>query len=210
MSPVRRKVRDTAKAVKEVKAGRVEFKVDKAGNVEPTGTQLVQIGSGGGTKGSVTLTPTGDSYTSQGNPNGTHGSDGSLNVNSGSSERRAYLKFNVTAIPSNAIGVTAALNMYSQSSAGSTVTFTLSQTTTGWDESSITWANQPALGSTVTTRAGMTSGVYNTFDVSSQVTRNGLYAMVITSNNTTQRYLSSKESSQPPQLVVSWTVPTVP
>jgi hypothetical protein len=188
------------------------YSVDNAGNVEPTGTQMVQIGSGGGTKGSVTLTPTDDSYTSKANPTGTHGSEGSLNVNSGASERRSYLKFNVTAIPSNAIGVTASLNVYSQSSAGSTVTFTLSQAATTWSESTIVWNNQPVLGSTVTTRAGITSGTYNTFDVSSQVTRNGTYAMVITSNNSTQRYLSAKESSppRPPQLVVSWTVPTVP
>jgi hypothetical protein len=103
--------------------------------------------------------------------------------------------------------------LFSQSSAGSTVTFTASQTAvTGWTEGTIVWNNQPALGATVTTRAGMTSGTYNTFDVSSQVTRNGTYAMVITSNNSTQRYLSSKESSpsRPPQLVVSWTVPTAP
>jgi hypothetical protein len=188
------------------------YSIDNAGNVEPAGTQLVQIGSGGGTTGSITLNPTDDSYTSKGNPTGTHGSEGSLNVNSGTSERRSYLKYNVTAIPTNAIGVTAALNVYSQSSAGSTVTFTLSQTATTWNESAIVWNNQPALGSTVTTRTGLTSGAYNTFDVSSQVTRNGTYAMAITSNNSTQRYLSSKESSpsRPPQLVVSWTVQTVP
>jgi hypothetical protein len=188
------------------------YSVDNAGNVEPTGTQLVQIGSSGGTTGSVTLNPTDDSYTSKGNPTGTHGSEGSLNINSGTSERRSYMKFNVSAIPANAIGVTATVKAYSQSSAGSTVTFTLSQTATTWNESTIVWNNQPVLGATVTTRAGLTSGAYNTFEVSSQVTRNGTYAMVITSNNSTQRYLSSRESSplRPPQLVVSWTVPTVP
>ena len=66
-----------------------------------------------------------------------------------------------------------------------------------------------ACAATVTTKAGLTSGAYNTFDVSSLIRQNGTYAVVITDNNTTQRYLSSKESSPlfPPQLVVSWTAP---
>lgn len=185
------------------------FSVDNAGNVEPTGTTVVRIGSGGGTSGSVTLGPSDDSYTAKGNPTATHGSEGSINVNSGTSERRAHLKFTVTGIPAGAVGVTATLRAYSQSSAASTVTFTVSQEGTGWTEGGLTWNNQPAAGATVTTKAGLTTGAYNTFDVSSLINQNGTYALVITDNNTTQRYLSSKESSPlfPPQLVVSWTVP---
>jgi len=183
--------------------------VDNAGNVEPTGTSVVQVGSSGGTSGSATVVPTYDSYTAKGNPTATHGSEGSINVNSGASERRAHLMFTVGSIPAGAIGVTATLQIYSQSSAASTVTVTLSQEATAWNEGSLTWNNQPPLGSTVTTRAGLTAGAYNTFDVSSLINRNGTYGMVITDNNTTQRYLSSKESSPlvPPRLAVSWMVP---
>jgi hypothetical protein len=90
------------------------------------------------------------------------------------------------------------------------VTITLSRTATTWTEGALTWNNQPAIGATVTTKAGLSSGAYNSFDVSSLVTGNGTYAIVVTDNSTTQRYFSAKESSPlfPPQLVLSWTIPT--
>jgi hypothetical protein len=185
------------------------FSVDNAGNVETTGTQLIQVGSGGGANGSVTLSPTDDSYAAKGNPAATHGTERSVDVNSGTSERRAYVKFSVAGIPAGAIGITATLKLYSQSSASSSVTFSVSRVATSWSEATLTWNNQPALGAVVTTKAGLTDGAYNNFDVSSFVTGNGTYAMVVTDNNTTQRYFSSKESSsEAPRLVVSWTVPT--
>jgi hypothetical protein len=185
------------------------FSIDVAGNVEPTGTQLIQVGSSGGTTGSATLYPTDDSYTSKGNPTGTHGAEGSVNVNSGTGERRTHLRFAVSGIPADAIGVTATLRMYAQSDAPSTVTFAVRQAATSWNEDTLTWNNQPAPGSTVTTRAGLSAGVYNAFDVSSLVNRSGTYAMVLTDDDSTQRYFSSKESSpwRPPQLVISWTLP---
>jgi hypothetical protein len=186
------------------------FSVDNAGNVEATGTQLIQVGTGGGTTGSMTLTATDDSYTAKGNPTATHGTEWSINVNSGTGERRVHVKFTVTGIPAGAIGITASLRLYSQSSAASTVTFSVNQVSTSWSEATLTWNNQPVVGPGVTTKAALTNGAYNNFDVSSLVTGNGTFAMVVTDNNTTERYFSSKESSpsQPPRLVISWTVPT--
>jgi hypothetical protein len=57
------------------------------------------------------------------------------------------------------------------------------------------------------TRNGWVDGAYNSFDVSSLMTGDGTYAMVVTDNNTTQRDFASKESSPsfPPQLTLSWT-----
>src|SRR5829696_6335850 len=160
--------------------------------------------------GTATLAPSDDSYTSLTNPTGTHGSDGSVNINSGSAERRAFLKFNVAAIPAGATNVAATLRLYSQSPATSAVTFTVSQVAPGWSEATLTWNNQPASGTVVTTRAGLTSGAYNSFNLSSLVSGNGTYAVVVTGSDTTQRYFSSKESSPnfPPQLQLTWNQPT--
>lgn len=182
---------------------------DVAGNVEPPKSATIQIGTGTGS-GPTTLTPTDDSYTAKGNANATHGGDGSLNVNSGTSERRAYLKFAVSAIPAGTTNLTATLKLYSQSAASSAVTFTVSQVATNWTEGTLTWNNQPAIGATVTSKPGLTDGAYNSLDVSNLITGNGTFALVITDNNTTQRYFSSKEASagQRPQLVLSWTVPS--
>ena len=46
---------------------------------------------------STTIAAVEDTYTSQGNPGTTHGSNGSLAVNGPPGERRAYVKFTVTA-----------------------------------------------------------------------------------------------------------------
>jgi hypothetical protein len=184
------------------------YSVDVAGNVEPVGSRLVQVTSTGTVK-TATLAPTDDSYTAKGNASATHGSERSLNVNSGTSERRAFVKFNVAVIPAGATGLTATLRLQSQSSAASTVIFTVTQVATSWAEPALTWNNQPAMGSPVTNKAGLTDGAFNSFDLSSLVTGNGTYAVAVTSNNTTQRYFSSKESSaaNAPQLVLSWTSP---
>ena len=87
-----------------------------------------------------------------------YGSAGSINVNSGSGERRAYVKFNLTNIPTGAIDITATLKLYSQSSASASVTFTVSKVVTTWTEGTLTWSNQPAIGVSVTTKAGLTNG----------------------------------------------------
>jgi hypothetical protein len=182
---------------------------DHAGNVEPAKTQVISIVTQPPTKGSVTLSPTDDSYTAKGNPGATHGSEGSVNVNSGT-ERRSFVKFTVAGIPQGATGVNATLKLFSQSGAPTTVSFPVSQVSSAWTESSLTWLNQPALGPTLSTKSGLTNGAINAFDLANLVTGNGTYAVAITSNNTTQRYFSSKEASaaQRPQIVVSWTNPT--
>lgn len=157
--------------------------------------------------GRTTLTPTDDTYTAKVNPGAAHGSEGSINVNSGIAARRSYLKFTVSTIPARAKRIRAVLRLYSQSGAPPTVTFTVSRTSPKWNETMLTWNNQPAPGAIVTTKAGIRNGAFNAFNLSSVITGNGTYAVVITDNDTTQRYLSSKEASasQRPKLVLSWT-----
>jgi hypothetical protein len=181
---------------------------DTAGNVESTRSQLIQV-SVPPTTGSVALTPTDDTYTAKGDPAAPHGAEEALKVNSGARERRAYVRFELASIPAGATGITATLRLYAPAGASSSVRFMVSQVTTGWSETTLTWNNQPVLGTTVATRAGLTGGAYNSFEVSDLVTGNRTYAMAVTDNSTAQRAFASKESSisKPPQLVVSWTNP---
>ena len=167
--------------------------------------------------GTGMITVSEDTYTSQSNPSVTHGSATSLNINAAASgdERRVYLKFNVTGIPGGATSIGATLSIWSQSAAGSGVTFTVYQVPSTWTESALTWNNQPSLGTQVTSRAGLTNGAWNTFDLSSLITGNGTYAVAITaSGDTVQRFLTSKEDTNPEDggaatLGLSWTAPTI-
>ena len=157
-----------------------------------------------GQAGSTTLNPTDDSYTSRTNPTTPHGSDRTVDVKAGSSERRAYLKFTVPTLPAGATNVIATLRLWSQQSTSSGV-YTVKQTPASWSEAALTWNNQPAAGAAIASRTGLQSG-YVSWDVSGYVTGAGTWAMVLTSSSTTQRYFTSKEGSsgQRPQLVVTW------
>ncbi len=56
----------------------------------------------------------------------------------------------------------------------------------------------------------MTSGQYNSFDVSSYVSGNGTYALAVASSSATELTFVSKEatSNHPPQFSVKWVPPT--
>jgi hypothetical protein len=168
----------------------------------------VLVGVRGGWADTSTLTPTEDTYVSQTNAGGLHGDYTYLATNAAPGERRAYVKFTVDGIPAEATGVSATLRLWGQTTSAST--FTVWQTTSTWAEGTLTWNNQPALGTLVTTRTGVSSGQYNDFDVSSSVTASGTYSMVLTTNSTTEIRFTSRDSTSnhPPQLLVTWTVPT--
>jgi len=138
-----------------------------------------------------------DSYTSQSNAAATHGSATYLGTDAVvGSERRAYLKFTVSNIPTGATNVTAKVRIYAQSS--SSATFTVHNIPSNWTQSGLTWSNQPALGSTVVSKVGVTLG-YNDLDVSSTIKANGTYSFAISNSAATQVNFTSKEatSSQP-------------
>jgi len=155
-----------------------------------------------------TLVATDDTYTSQGTPATTHGGNVSLTVNAAPGERRAYLKFTVTGIPDGSTEVGAVLRL--RPTFNSSGTFTVWSVAATWVQSTLTWNNQPALGTAVTSRTGVTGGQYNDFDLSSHVTGNGTFAVAITKSLSTQTKFDSREATNgtPPQLVVSWTPPT--
>ena len=156
----------------------------------------------------ATITAGEDSYTSQNNASATHGGNSSLTVNAPPGERRAYVKFTVSGIPTGSTEVTAVLRLWATTT--STATFTVRQVASTWTESTLTWNNQPVPGGTITSRTGLTVNQYNDFDLSGYVTGNATYAVVVTASSTTQARFSSTEATggTPPQLAVSWTPPT--
>jgi hypothetical protein len=156
-----------------------------------------------------TITAREDTYTSQGNAGARHGSGGSLTVNAAPGERRTYVKFDVAAIPAGSTEVSAVLRL--RASASSSATFTAYRVSSAWTQSALTWNNQPALGSTVASVNGVTSGQDSDFDVSSYVTGNGTFALVVTSSGTQARFTSRESTAGvPPQLVLTWTPPDTP
>jgi PKD repeat protein len=81
-----------------------------------------------------------------------------------------------------------------------------------WTESGITWANAPALPATAAASNTSTAalGTWVEWDLTSVVTADGRYSVALTTPTTNSLYLSSREGSSPPQLVVSSAPPVPP
>jgi acid phosphatase type 7 len=148
-----------------------------------------------------------DSYTSQSNASATHGTNTYLGNNAAPGERRAYLKFNVSGLPTGATGIHATFTIYAQ--AASIESFTIWSVPPTWTEAALSWNNQPALGTALTTLNGV-AYKWNSIDLSSHITSNGTYAFAITTTSATQVRFTSKESTsnQPASLTMTWAAPT--
>jgi hypothetical protein len=146
---------------------------------------------------------------SQGNPNATHGGSDYLATNAVLGERRVYVRFTISAIPTGATGVTATLQLWGQTASSSV--FTVRQVPSTWTEGP--HLDQPArAGGHGVDQDRRGSGQCNTFDVTNDIAGNGSYGMVLTTSTTTQIKFTSKESADnhPPQLLVTWSTTTPP
>jgi acid phosphatase type 7 len=181
--------------------GRVVAALVAAGAIALLGVQAARADT-------ATVSATEDTYTSQGNPATAHGGNASLKVNAAPGERRAYVKFTVSGIPDGATAVGTVLRLWATTASSST--FTVWSVPATWSQSTLTWNNQPPLGTTVGSRTGLVAGQYNDFALSGHVTGNGTWALAITKSSTTQTSFASREAAgnTPPQLVASWTPPT--
>ncbi|HEX8094795.1 DUF7594 domain-containing protein, partial [Jatrophihabitans sp.] len=111
----------------------------------------------------------------------------------------SYLRFDVTGL--SAPPASATLSYYSQSTG---VTKTAVHLVTGtWSESTLTYTNRPAYGTTISTTDVLTAGTRASADVSSVVTGNGSYSFALTTTATGTRYADSREAANPPQLLIT-------
>ena len=72
-----------------------------------------------------------------------------------------------------------------------------------WTETGVTWNNQPAVsGSPVATAGACSVGQWVEVDVTSAITGNGTYSFEAVSGSTNTAQFSSREGSNPPQVLV--------
>jgi hypothetical protein len=101
-----------------------------------------------GTSATVTLKPTQDTFVAKASPTANYG--GSSEIQSNDSVTTAYLQFDLSTLADHTI-TAATLNLHtsSESWAGSATTFSVHLVQAGWSESTLTWNNKPALGTTI-------------------------------------------------------------
>ncbi len=140
-----------------------------------------------------------DAYVSSSSPTTNFGTSTELRVD-GSPELRSYLRFDVTGLTGVVTGVTLRVHAASSHSEGFVVR-QVSNTT--WDESTITYSNAPLVGQGIGSSDTLTAGSYSEIDITGWVTGDGSYSFALTHFNNTNLRLSSRETANPPQLVIT-------
>jgi hypothetical protein len=126
--------------------------------------------------------------------------DGSPPVNS-------YLRFTVQGLGGSSISQAQLLIHANSSSSSGLSAMTVADNT--WGENTITYANAPAMGSTLGTSPPVIGGTWIAFEVTSYVTHEGTFSFEISTSGVTAISLSSRESgTDAPQLVITTSAPT--
>ncbi|MEV0231456.1 endo-1,3-alpha-glucanase family glycosylhydrolase [Nonomuraea sp. NPDC050786] len=163
---------------------------------------------------SVTITADQDTYLSQASPTQTHGSHTWLSAcpstcdAQAAAERQALVRFPVKGLPANATGITATLKL---TAARTTETSIAARKVTATWSDTVTWPSRPALGATLGTAKGLTSGEDVELDVTGAFTGavpgDGTYSFAITATAGPQAVFNSLEGTAgaKPRLTVTYT-----
>lgn len=146
---------------------------------------------------STTFIPTADSYIDSAIPTTNRGSATYLSADA-SPQRTSYLTFDVQNVTDF---TSATLRLYIQS-ANSTGIDVHTVSDTSWGENTINATNAPPVGAVLAQTGPVLSGTYLSIDISGAVTANGLVSFALTTTNDTSMKVTSKEGTNPPQLLV--------
>jgi hypothetical protein len=147
-----------------------------------------------------TFSPVADAYVNESSSTTNYGTSTQLRTD-GSPIVRSYMRFDVR----NLVGriTRATLRVYANSalSAGYDVR---PVTNTTWGETTLNYGNAPTFGSAIGASGSVSAGSWTSVDLTSLITGNGVYNMVLTSANSTALSLASREatSMNQPQLIV--------
>jgi PKD repeat protein len=155
-----------------------------------------------------TFLPTADAYVKSSSPGSNFGTSSELRVKTDTTTYRSYLRFDVSGLTGPWV-VSAKLRLYATD--GSPDGGSLYPVASSWTESGITWGTAPSLGAApVAGPAATSSGQWREIDVTSVVRGAGSYAFALASASGNSAYYSSRQGSNPPQLVVQTMAAAVP
>ncbi len=143
-----------------------------------------------------------DGYVASGAPTTNYGTATALHVKTASgSIKNAFYRFTVAGSAGRTVtSAKLRLHVADASVEGGSVFATAST----WTEPTLIWNNQtPPIGSALSTLGPVALGTFVEFSVTPAITGDGTYSFVITSPSGDTVYYGSKESANPPQLVVT-------
>jgi PKD repeat protein len=153
---------------------------------------------------SLTVNPVADSYVSSESPDKNYGTSGSLKLKlSDAKEYRTFMTFAVPGLQGKTVA-DATLRLYVTDRGGGGPVHTVDSDWVETGPGSITWNNVPPVsaGSVATVGVGAV-GTWVDVDLSGVVTGEGTYRLALTTQASNTGYYGSRESAQPPQLVLT-------
>ncbi len=153
------------------------------------------------TQSTMTFTPVADAYVSASYPSTNYGTGTTLRVD-GSPDVHSYLRFSLSGLSGQTI-TAATLRIYANTGSTSGLTARAVSDNT-WGETTITYNNMPALGTSLGSSTAVTAGTWVSMDVSAFVKAEGTYSLGVITPGGTAISLASRESgANAPQLVLT-------
>lgn len=165
------------------------------------------------TSGSVTVLVTGDAYVKLDNVSDNTGAESQVNIRSDrDKDRRTFLQVDLPTIPTSCTITSASLDLLVKSLKAPR-TVIVDRLTASWDESTVTWTNQPGAAGTPATAEVVAAGVWVAWDVtaiaSAWHTGSPQFGLLLAdaaeggvANNETQ--FESRETGLGGRLTVAW------
>ena len=153
----------------------------------------------------VTLTPTADARVEQATPTTNFGTGAALRVDAGSTPVESYLLFTASGLAGTLRHATLRVWASSGTADGPAV-YT---SATNWTETGITWTARPTrTGIGTDDKAGISTGTWVEYDVTTLMTGNGTWSFVLAGTSSDGVDFHSKEGVNDPQLVITMGAPT--
>jgi parallel beta-helix repeat protein len=151
------------------------------------------------TPSTFTFIAVADSYVDESAPTTIRGTSSLLRVD-GSPLRYAYLRFDVEGLPGTVTQAT--LRVYANSS--SSVGYDVHQVSDNtWDEATLNFTNAPTFGPVEASSGSFSAGLWTEVDVTLLISGDGTYSLALTTPHTTAISFGSRESVNPPELIIS-------
>ena len=152
-----------------------------------------------------TLLPVADARVNQASPNTNAGRSPDLRVQlAAGGSFHSYVRFDLSGLSGPPTSAKLRLSCKEGSNAGGL----LFPTSSSWNESAITWNNKPAAsGPQIAALGAVTTGTWVEVDVTSVLGAPGPVSFLLTNSSSDSALFSSREGTQPPQLVVETGTP---
>jgi PKD repeat protein len=173
-----------------------------------TDTATQQVTAGTTTPSTATFSPAADTQVKSDSPNTNYGTSTTLRVRNGTSTSPTtywtFLRFDVTGVGTNT-NPNAKLRLFVTDDSNDGGTVYRIANTPEWLETTLTWATRPVttLPAGIKAAGAVPLGWIEIDLGDSAVTGDGTYNFVLASSSTTSAIYSSREGTNPPQLVVT-------